>query len=99
MSVVLPWLVVAALLVTLVAVIDVAIKQREKSLDEIYRLKDELATQKRVTEELRHYAEEMAKISGDKGKVSEQIKEAKNDEELMAIITGLARANNDRVRK
>lgn len=99
MYTIIAWLVVAALVVTLIAVVDVAIKQRRESAKERERLNAELAKQKQVSEELCFYVEEIARNSGDKSKVSEQIKEAKNDEEVMDIISGFVRANNDRVHK
>lgn len=99
MYTIIAWLVVAVLIVTLIAVVDVAIKQRKESAKEIKRLTDELANQKRVSEELCFYAEEIARNSADKSKVSEQIKEAKTDEEVLSIIAGFVHANNDRVRK
>ena len=90
---------VAALVVTLIAVMDVAIKQRRESAKEIQRLTDALNAQKKVSEELCFYVEEIARKNSDKDKVSEQIKEAKNDEEVLAIVAGLVNANNNRVRK
>lgn len=99
MSVLIPWLVVAALVVILVAIVDVAIKQRKSNSEEIKRLTSELEAQKKVSAELCFYAEEIARQNGDKDKVSEQIKEAKNDEEVLAIIAGLVSANNNRVQK
>lgn len=99
MYTVIAWLVVAALVVTLIAVVDVAIKQRRESAKEIQRLTDALNAQKKVSEELCFYVEEIARKNSDKDKVSEQIKEAKNDEEILAIISGLVNANNNRVHK
>lgn len=98
-SIILPWLVVAALIVTLIAVVDVTIKQRKMSNDEIKRLTAELTTQKKISEELCFYVEEIARKNADKDKISEQIKEAKSDEEVLSIISGLVHANNDRVHK
>lgn len=99
MYTIIAWLVVAALVVTLIAVVDVAIKQRRESSKEINRLKEQLESQKKVSEELLFYVEETARNNSDKDKVSEQIKEAKNDEEILAIISGLVSANNNRVHK
>ena len=99
MNIILPWLIVVALIVTIVAVSYAAIKDRKEYKTEIARLNSEIEAQKRISTELRHYAEEISKINGDKEEVSEKIKEAKNDEEVMSIIAGLVRANNDRVRK
>lgn len=65
---------------------------------ETKRLTSELEAQKKVSQELCFYAEQIARINGDQDKVSKQITEAKNDEEVLAIIAGLVRSNNDRVR-
>ena len=99
MYTIIAWLVVAALIVTLIAVVDVSIKQKKESAKEIKRLTDALESQKKISEELCLYAEEIARITGDKSKVSEQIKEAKTDEEVLSIISGFVKSNNDRVRK
>lgn len=99
MSVLTPWFVVAALVVTLIAVVDVTIKQRKENTNEIKRLTAELEAQKRINEELLNYTKEIAKINGDKDDVAEKIKEAENDEEVLSIIAGLVNTNNNRVRK
>jgi septal ring factor EnvC (AmiA/AmiB activator) len=94
-----PWLVCAALLVMLIAVAYVAIKDRLINQKEIKSLQTELDGQKKINQELLQYTKEIAKIDSDKEDVAQQIQEAENDEELMAIIAGLVRDNNDRVRK
>ena len=99
MSVITPWLVIAALCLMLGAVVYISIKDRVANKKEIKRLTAELESQKRVNQELCKHAEEIAKINGDKEKVAEQIKEAKSDEEVLSIISSLARSNNERVRK
>lgn len=99
MYTVMAWLVAAALLVTLIGVIYAAIKERKENAKEIKRLTEELEAQKKVSEELLTYTKEISKITGDKDKVADQINEAKNDEEVLAIIAGLVRTNNDRVHK
>ena len=99
MNVITPWLVVIALAVILFGVIYVSLKDRKADKKEIKRLTEELESQKKVSQELRHYAEEIAKINGDKDKVAEKIKEAKTDEEVLSIIAGLVNANNNRVHK
>lgn len=99
MSVITPWLIIAALAVILGAVVYVSIKDRKANKKEIKRLTAELEAQKQISAELVAYTKEIAKINGDKDKVADQINEAKNDEEVLAIIAGLVSANNDRVRK
>ena len=93
------WLIVAALAVTLGAVVYAAIKNQKANSAEIKRLTAELVSQKKINEELLQYTKEITKINGDKEEVAQQIEEAKNDEEVMAIIAGLVHTNNDRVRK
>ena len=93
-----PWLVCAALFLMLAFAVYAAIKTFQKNKAEIKRLQAELEAQKKVNTELVHYAEEIAKINGDKDKVSQQIQEAENEEEVMAIIAGLVSTNNNRVR-
>lgn len=88
-------LVIIALLIIIIAIAKVCRKLQEDKTN----LELELAKQKKISQELLHYAEEIAKINGDENKVAQQIKEAENEEELMAIIAGLVHTNNDRVRK
>jgi septal ring factor EnvC (AmiA/AmiB activator) len=99
MSVVIPWLVCFALLLILVFAVYAAIKNLQKKDQEIKRLEAELDGQKKINQELLQYTKEIAKINSDKEDVAQQIQEAENDEEVMAIIAGLVHTNNDRVRK
>lgn len=94
-----PWLVSFALFVILAFAIYAAIKNLLKKDQEIKRLEAELDGQKKVNQELLQYTKEIAKINSDKEEVAQQIQEAENDEEVMAIIAGLVHTNNDRVRK
>lgn len=94
-----PWLVCFVLLVTLAFVAYVAIKGLKKANAEVKRLTAELDGQKKISQELLQYTKEIAKIDSGKEDVAQQIQEAENEEELMAIIAGLVRDNNDRVRK
>jgi septal ring factor EnvC (AmiA/AmiB activator) len=99
MNVVIPWLVCFALLLILVFAVYAAIKNLQKKDQEIKRLEAELDGQKKINQELLQYTKEIAKINSDKEDVAQQIQEAENDEEVMAIIAGLVHINNDRVRK
>ena len=99
MNLITPWLVCFVLLVTLAFVAYVAIKGLKKANAEVKRLTAELESQKKINVELANYAAEIAKTNGDQQHVSQQIEEAKNDEEVLAIIAGLVSTNNDRVRK
>ncbi len=93
-----PWLVSFALFVIIAFAIYAAIKNLLKKDQEIKRLEAELDGQKKVNQELLQYTKEIAKINSDKEEVAQQIQEAENEEELLAIIAGLVRDNNDRVR-
>ena len=99
MSVITAWLVCGALFLILIFVVYVTIKSRKAQNNEIKRLTAELESQKKVSQELQQYIKEIAKINSDKEDVAQQIQEAKNDEEVLAIIAGLVKSNNDRVRK
>ena len=94
-----PWLVCVALLAMLIFAIYVAIKASKKQNQEIKRLQSEVEAQKKISQELQQYIKEIAKINSDKEDVAQQIQEAKDDEEVLAIIAGLVKSNNDRVRK
>lgn len=94
-----PWLVYFALFIMLAFAVYAAIKTLQKKNQEIKRLEGELEGQKKINQELLQYTKEIAKINSDKEDVAQQIQEAENDEEVMAIIAGLVHTNNDRVRK
>lgn len=94
-----PWLVCFALFLMLAFAVYAAIKTLQEKTKEINQLKTELRAQEKISQELQQYIKEIAKINSDKEDVAQQIQEAKNDEELLAIIAGLVRDNNDRVRK
>ena len=94
-----PWLVCVVLFLMLAFVVYVAIKTSKKQNQEIKRLQTELEAQEKVSQELQQYIKEISKINSDKEEVAQQIQEAKNDEEVLAIIAGLVKSNNDRVRK
>ena len=93
-----PWLVCFALFLITAFVVYVAIKSYKKNRDEIKRLEKELKLQEQISHELQTYIKEIAKINDDKDDVAQKIQEAKNDEEVLAIIAGLVSTNNNRVR-
>ncbi len=99
MSVLTPWLVCVALLLTLVSVVYVAIKTSKAQKKEIKTLTARLENQKVIAENLVKHSEELSKIKGDKEEVAQKISEAKTDEEVNEIINNLVRDNNNRVRK
>ena len=91
-------LILIILLIVVLAAVVLVAKMCRNLQKEKKQLEAELSKQKRVSEELKRYTEELVKINGDKDKVAEQIKEAQSDEEVLNIISGLVHANNDRVR-
>lgn len=93
-----PWLVCFALFLMLVFAVYVVIETYQKKNQEIKRLQAELEAQEEISQELQQYIKEIAKINSDKEDVAQQIQEAKNDEEVLAIIAGLVSTNNNRVR-
>ena len=99
MNAITPWAVCLALFLILAFAIYAAIKTLQKNRAEIKRLTAELEAQEKISQELQQYIKEIAKINSDKEDVAQQIQEAKNDEEVLAIIAGLVSTNNDRVRK
>lgn len=62
-------------------------------------MKIEFEKQKSTIAELLRHAEEVAMISADRGKVENEIKNAKTNEELVAIANAIVNANNDRLCK
>ena len=98
MNPVTPWLVCFALLLILAFAVYAAIKALKAKTAEIKRLTAELEAQEKISQELQQYIKEIAKIDSDKEDVAQQIQEAKNDEEVLAIIAGLVSTNNNRVR-
>lgn len=62
-------------------------------------IKLEIEKQNKTIAELLRHAEEVALISADRGKVEEEIKNAKTDEELVNIANAIIGVNNDRLRK
>ena len=61
--------------------------------------KEEIEKQKEIVVEVYKHAEEVAKIKKDQSQVNQKINEAKTDEEISNIISGILAANNNRVRK
>lgn len=91
-------LILALALIIAIALLIVMAKFCKGLQEDKNRLELELSKQKSICDELCFYAEEIARINGDKDKVSQQIQEAKSDEEVLNIISGFVSANNDRVR-
>ena len=93
------WLVAIALLTISLAVGYVGAKLIKSKDKEIKLLEGELEQAKTNIAYLYRNAKEIAKIEKDEKKVSEEIKNAKSDEEIFDIINTVIAANNDRVRK
>ncbi|MBQ1778237.1 MAG: hypothetical protein IIZ93_08805 [Acidaminococcaceae bacterium] len=70
-----------------------AARQREKEAEE------KLERQQKTIADLLRYADEISRISQDKGKVENAIQNAKTDEELVDIANAIVNANNNRLRK
>ena len=91
------WLIAAAIILILALVLFFLFKAYRSQGKEIKRLTAELEAQKLVSEELCFYAEQIARINGDKDEDSQKIREAKNNEEVLAVVAGLVRSNNDKL--
>ena len=61
--------------------------------------KEEIEKQKEIVVEVYKHAEEVAKIKKDQSQVNQKINEAKTDEEISNIISGILASNNSRLRK
>lgn len=78
----------------------VIVSQTCKSLQaENTELKLQMAKQNATIAELLRHAEEISLITQDKGKVENEIKKAKTDQELVDIANAIVSANNNRVHK
>ena len=88
--------IVIILLIVVVILLCMAIKSTKI---EKKRLEGELEQAKTNIAYLYRNAKEIAKIEKDEKKVSEEIKNAKSDEEIFDIVNTVITANNNRVRK
>ena len=66
---------------------------------ENFEIKESLEKQQKTIADLLRYADEISRISQDKGKVENAIQNAKTDEELVDIANAIVNANNNRLRK
>ena len=92
-------LIEAAVIVILILVLVIIIKTMSSLKKENKRLEGELESAKTNIAYLYRNAEEVAKIEKDEKKVSEEINNAKSDEEIFNIVNTVIAANNSRVRK
>jgi len=92
-------LIEAAVIVVLILVLVIIYKTLSSVRKENKRLEGELEQAKTNIAYLYRNAKEIAKIEKDEKKVSEEIKNAKSDEEIFDIVNTVIAANNARVRK
>ena len=92
-------LIEAAVIVVLILVLVIISKTLSSVRKEKKRLEGELEQAKTNIAYLYRNAKEIAKIEKDEKKVSEEIKNAKSDEEIFNIVNTVIAANNARVRK
>lgn len=71
----------------------------KKARQEKKEAEEQIQKQNTTIAELLRHAEEISLIAQDKGKVENEIKKAKTDEELVNIANAIVSANNSRVRK
>ena len=92
-------LIEAAIIVVLILLLVIIFKTLNSLKKENKRLEGELEQSKTNIAYLYRNAQEIAKIEKDEKKVSEEIKNAKSDEEIFNIVNTVIAANNARVRK
>jgi predicted Holliday junction resolvase-like endonuclease len=87
------------IIVFLGVVIYFLLKNKKKLKKEISQLTSELYKSNQNAVRLAEYIEKVQKIESDEKTTNEKIKEAKTDEEIMDLITGIVSNNNSRVRQ
>ena len=92
-------LIEAAVIVILILLLVIISKTLSSLKKENKRLEGELEQSKTNIAYLYRNAQEIAKIEKDEKKVSEEIKNAKSDEEIFDVVNAVIAANNARVRK
>ena len=92
-------LIEAAVIVVLILFLVIVFKTLSSLKKENKRLEGELEQAKTNIAYLYRNAKEIAKIEKDEKKVSEEINNAKSDEEIFNIVNTVIAANNSRVRK
>lgn len=70
----------------------------KKLQEENNQIRTELVKQQEIVVELYKYADEVAMIKKDQKQINQKINEAKTDEEISNIISGILAANNSRMR-
>ena len=92
-------LILGAIIVVLILVIVIVSHICQKLQAENNEIREQIAKQNSTIAQLVKHAEEVSVIAADKGKIENEIKKAKTDEELVAIANAIISANNSRVRK
>ena len=90
-------LVLVAIIITMGAVIYVLIKRLNVNKNKIENLECKLSCAKENISQLSAYIDKINKIKADEKSVSQQIQEAKSDEEVFNIIANIVSDNNSRV--
>lgn len=93
-------LIIEAVIIAVLVLVLIIIAKMFRSLqEEKTRLEVEFSKQKANVVYLYRNAQEIAKIAKDEKKVSEEIQNAKTDEEIYNVINTILDVNNSRVRK
>ena len=90
--------ILVCVVLVLVTVLAFVIEYAKKVKRDNKELKNEVERQKENIAYLVRHAEELMQIQTDKDKTSEEIRNAKTDEEIADIVNAIIQSNNDRVR-
>lgn len=93
------YLIAVAIAAIAIGVISAMNRMLKEARQEKKEAEEQIQKQNTTIAELLRHAEEISLITQDKGKVENEIKKAKTDEELVDIANAIVSANNDRLRK
>ena len=93
------YLIAVAIAAIAIGVISALNKMLKQAKEEKKEAEEQIQKQNTTIAELLRHAEEISIIAQDKGKVENEIKKAKTDEELVEIANAIISVNNDRLRK
>ena len=93
------YLIAVAIAAIAIGVISALNGMLKKAKEEKKEAEEQIQKQNTTIAELLRHAEEISIIAQDKGKVENEIKKAKTDEELVEIANAIISVNNDRLRK
>lgn len=91
------FMVMAAIIVTMIGIIYVLSKDKKTKKKEIEQLKNQLESANENLCAMKDYIEKILAIKRDTQTTVEKIKEAKTDEEVLNILADIIAANNNRV--